>query len=727
MRTATPLYALLCTAIAAAATAQGPNQVPLPGSSIPQFVDRLPTLAGLDSAGTMTTLAGVTSAELHMREFRANVLPTGFVPPGGWPGGVPGTYVWGYISGASAPTSNLDTYIGPVFVAARGTPIQVQYVNDLGHTTTSNLTFFKYATDQTLHWADPLEEAPKFTNYEGYIAAVPHLHGGEVPPQLDGGPDAWFTSDGSAHGDFYYTHPSVPVGGNTSVFRYPNSQEAANIWFHDHTLGVTRLNVYAGLAGAYVITDSAAPDNLPGPIVPLVIQDRMFDTNGQLYFPSAGINPEHPYWVPEFVGDTIVVNGKTWPYFNVEPKPYRFLFLNGSNARTYDMFLQVLGKGTPPMWVIGTDGGYLDAPALIQSNGPNPKSLVLMPGERYEVIIDFSGLTPGTSAILRNRAKMPYPDGGPAQATTVGRIMKFNVVATTGDGYTAGTYTPPTPLRGPGGAGTQDAIVRLPGTPGGQAIAVGTNVQKVRQLTLNEVIGPGGPLEVLVNNTKWSGKSVATDLFGGGVRPDFVKFGDLYYSELPTEGDTEMWELVNMTADAHPIHLHLVQFQIVDRQDFDVRGYTALYDSLFPGSTVAIDPMTGLPYAPRVFIGGYGPPCPYNSGSKLGGNPDVYLLNARGKPVFMKGVATPPQAHEQGWKDTVVTYPGQVTRIMVRWAPTDKPLNTTTPWFTFDPYGGQGYVWHCHIIDHEDNEMMRPTLVTPKPAATRTYIKGTDY
>jgi len=218
-----------------------------------------------------------------------------------------------------------------------------------------------------------------------------------------------------------------------------------------------------------------------------------------------------------------------------------------------------------------------------------------------------------------------------------------------------------------------------------------------------------------------------------GLRSDFpIENNGNYYSELPKEGDIELWEIINMTADAHPIHLHLVQFQLVNRQDYDVNGYAMAYDALFPAST-AIDPMTGMAYPGQVFIGGYGPPLHYSTGNAsgaLGGNPDVtpYLAAKKGVPVVQ-----PPLQHEQGWKDTVIMYPGQVTRIMVRWAPTDLPTNTPAAelHFPFDPNGGHGFVWHCHIIDHEDNEMMRPDAVMLNPAApapaSRLLVKGTDY
>jgi hypothetical protein len=249
--------------------------------------------------------------------------------------------------------------------------------------------------------------------------------------------------------------------------------------------------------------------------------------------------------------------------------------------------------------------------------------------------------------------------------------------------------------------------------------------QVTRQLTLNEFMGLGGPLEVLVNNTKWGGRSVATDVFVDGIRPDFtyVVNGN-YVSEAPQEGQTELWEIVNMTADAHPIHLHLVQFQLINRQNYNVNRYTKAYDGLFP-VTSAIDPMTGQPYPGGVFIGGFGPPLDYNTGNAraLGGNPDI--------TPYLQGAVQPPESYEQGWKDTMIMYPGEVTRIMVRWTPSDSTATGKAffPFLTHDDSGTANYVWHCHIIDHEDNEMMRPDIVLPNPdpAVTRTYLKGTDY
>jgi len=788
--------------------AQNLVQTPLVSSPLWQFLQPLPllNLSGIPGPG-INTVSGNGPLQINMCEFDANILPLGAIAPLVQTK----TKVWGYIVGTTCPTTTQDTYIGPVILNQRDhllpgaipSPTSITWVNNLGRGDTSGVTFWKYSTDQTLSWADPLNNeinncatiggipafgSPCAQNYTGPIPAVVHLHGGEVPPELDGGPDAWFMSQADSNfpnaamqGHGYY---SFGAPGNNAIYKYPNTQEASPIWFHDHLLGATRLNVYAGLAGAYIITDPtlalpagldplglpngppAAPGGLPTlvPTIPLVIQDRMFDTNGQLFFPadSAGgvlysPNPEHPYWVPEFFGDTIVVNGKAWPFLNVEAKRYRFLFLNGSNARAY--LLDLGGNTGPIFWVIGTDGGYLDAPVAVNK-------LLIMPGERYEVIIDFAGfagkkLGQVRNLILKNTAKAPYPKGITPNRTLVADVMQFRVkaVPATVPPFVDTSYnpalltrirpippaTPPIPPALP----PIPPIVRLPGTPGGPAIVTtpGTtqNVQKTRQLTLNEVlltplavtIDPvtgqpaaylGGPVEILVNNTKYDGTSPR--LYGDftPVPPVSPGVKSTYYSEIAKEGDTEVWEIVNLTVDAHPMHLHLVQFQLINRQNFQNK-YTKAYNAAFPGG--GLDPLTGVAYPVGVYIPGFGPPKNYDaalnplSGGKFGGNPNI--------TPYLGLAATPPLPEEAGWKDTVVVYPGQVTRLAVRWAPTDLPTNTPAAQlnFPFDPDGGHGYVWHCHIIDHEDNEMMRPTQVTLNPAAPaanlRPLVKGTAY
>ncbi|BDG02487.1 multicopper oxidase family protein [Anaeromyxobacter oryzae] len=785
------------------------NPLLLPGGNIPQFAQPLPVLdvwkakqpaATYGSYPVIPTVDGTAPVTLTMCEFQSNVLP----PLAAGAAGTP-TSVWGYVSGSACPgkTAVRDTYIGPVIVASRGTPTAVTYVNALGSTSDTGVNAYRFSTDQTLHWADPLnlgrndcmmkvemggpllwngQPDPCALNYSGPIATVPHLHGAEDPAAIDGSPDSWFTSDGRLVGSKFYTKgwagtvsglPATPgtapyaagaivydlatkaayqvqqdpttlafswtpYMANRVTYTYPNSQEASPIWFHDHTLGATRLNVYAGLAGAYYVVDPAQQP-LPGAdvtdVVPLVIQDRMFDTGGQLFFPAdsyTGLlwtpNPDHPYWVPEFLGDTVVVNGKAWPYLDLQPRRYRFLVLNGSNARTYELSLidPVTKTFGPPMYVISNDGGYLDRPAKIDPAAG--QVLTVMPGERYEIIVDFAGFG-GRNFTLRNTARTPYPKGSPPPGSTLGRVMQFRVGATA---VADASYDPAA------GGALRTPMVRLASAG---ALAQGVTPTVARELTLNEVMGmkvtwpnpitgvatayPGGPLEILVNNTKWSGVDPRTM----AVRTDFTRLptdpAGLSYSELPREGETEIWEIVNLTADAHPMHLHLVQFQILNRQSFATNQYLTAYNALFPGG---------------VFQGGYGPPLdyakfaprlnpPYVHGfggtlvPVVGGNPDVF--------PYLQGPALAPGPQETGWKDTVMAPPGMVTRLVVRWAPTSVAAGTpaASATFPFDPSSGgrYNYVWHCHIIDHEDNEMMRPDVVISDPATPRTFAMGASF
>jgi spore coat protein A len=719
-------------------------QMPLNAKNIPQFLDPVPNL--LDEAHSIVD-DGSTAITLEMREYQANILPANTVP------GYAGTYVWSYLF---QNQNSRASYIGPVIITQRKQPTEVVYYNMLGHTADTNLDAYKYSTDQTLHWADPYNtmfshqagvptfDSGRAQNYEGSIPAVPHLHGGYVPPVLDGGPDAWFTSDGLFTGpSFYSRNGSGPQ--NYCIYRYPNDQEGALIWFHDHTLGATRLNVYCGLAGAYLIVDPSDTiyPQLPQ-VAPLVIQDRMFDTTGQLFFPSdsAGgllwaLNPEHPYWVPEFIGDVIVVNGKSWPYMNVDQKRYTFMFINGSNARTYEMFLvdPVSKNMGPALWIIATDGGYLDTPVKLDPFAAANNRLAIMPGERYWAIVDFNGYGTGTIGpngapysgtwLLKNTAKAPYPGGASPNGNTTGRIMQFRVL---GDPVDDPSYNPAT------GASLRASMVRLSSA----------TLNKTRMLTLNEIMGmpktevdpvtgvttayPGGPLEILVNNTKWSGERItgvdSNGMFTFEPRSDFTQDqkGVNWLSEIPKEGDTELWQIVNLTADAHPIHTHLAQFQLVSRQNFNTNKYGKAYVASFPGGyDFTMDMQVGT----GVFIPAFGPPLDYNTGNPnaLGGNPDV--------TPYLQGPVKGPLPQENGWKDTVMVLPGQVTSFLIRWAPQDIPADTASEncHLSFDPRAdGGGYVWHCHIIDHEDNEMMRPDEIEPNTTESqRSYKFGIDY
>jgi FtsP/CotA-like multicopper oxidase with cupredoxin domain len=623
---------------------------------------------------------------VSISEFQQQILPATIYNPLQEPF-VRGTYVWGYKVG-DAPLH----YPGFTIEAQRGIPITVAYENNLP------LEPFlqKYLTvDQTLHWADPLEQMGSFSPYRGPPPVVTHLHGAEGPSAFDGAPDAWFTP-GLAH---------KGKGFVTNVYTYPNRQEATALWFHDHALGMTRLNVYAGLAAFYLIRDVYDPGvagaglNLPaGPYeIELCVQDRQFDKNGQWFFPagsSAGLNgtppdPDiHPFWIPEFFGDAIVVNGKTWPYLNVEPRRYRFRFLNGCNARFLDLRLvdSSSNRPGPALWQIGTDGGLLDRPvALNNPRARRARSLLLSPAARADLIIDFAGFE-GRTIMLRNSANAPYPSGDAPDPKTNGQVMQFRVnLPLQGTDSSLDPARPGATLRG--GRDQPPGIIRL-ALPQLGIIAPGVTISKRRQIILNEVEGKGGSVKVLVNNTKWDGRREST----GDPIPEFRPDGrGNWLSELPQVGSTELWEIINLTDDAHPMHLHLVQFQLVNRQKIDAGRYLKAWSAAFPS---------------RVFSPGYGPPYAYNKPNAdfaIGGNLAI--------SPFLRGSRMRPEPNEAGWNDTIKSFPGEVTRIVVRWAPQEVPLNAVRPGdnpYPFDPTTGPGYVWHCHMLDHEDNDMMRP-------------------
>ena len=690
-----------------------PAQIPLNPKAVPQFVDPLPHFAGarVDASGGKLTIS--YEPLTHIAVSTGTVLVTGTVGPLFPTVGL--NRYWGY-SVSNGLVTTPPYWPAFTIEARRKKPVEVTYRNKLDGEMYSSVNLI---ADQTLHWADPLmpNSGDRMLPYTGPIPVSPHLHGGEVPSESDGGPDSWFTPGKSP-----ITGPSWGIDGTDSVYFYPNTQEPATLWWHDHALGVTRLNVYAGLAGFYFLKSKEEDDlQLPGhpgddlvqevvpvgksavfstkpylPEIEVVFQDRMFDNTGALYFPNLPTNPGvHPVWTPEFIGDIITVNGKTWPYLSVAPRKYRFRLLNGSNARFYEIWLQDLVSGVmgPQIVQIGTDGGLLDAPVPIVGK------LLLAPGERADVIIDFSASATGQVWTLKNSANTPFPKGGPPNGATVGRLMQFIV---NGVMVSAADNTLP---------GADNSL--LPATLRPVPLVKLTNFAGItnvipavkRQLTLNEVMGMGGPLEVLVNNTKWDGNG--------------MEIPGLGETELPVEGSTEVWQVINLTADAHPIHLHLVQFQLVSRQKFNLNKYNAAYNASFPGGT-----LDGVNYLAGTFMPAFGPPLPYNTpnlDAAVGGNPAI--------TGFLQGPAKPALPNEMGWKDTYVVYPGEVTTFIIRYAPTDLP--TTTPAedliFGFDPSKGPGYVWHCHIIDHEDNEMMRPykVIASPsRPAAQQVMLKS---
>ena len=642
-----------------------PTPAFLDPKTIPKYVNQLVAAIPVYEPTNVTDGAGNTVQQdytINMTYFREQILPTG-TPLVGGDGN---TMVWGY----QGKVRLLDGTILPSFanspsasfIATTGIPSNVTWVNNI------DVPQF-LPVDPTIHWADPTFSGttvrtwtPPFPTFPGIftnsitgatlnaqtpVPLSPHLHGGEVQSFSDGGPNSWFTYNGLV-GPTYSTNSASSTGpANSATYYYPNAQNPTTLWYHDHAMGMTRLNVMSGLAGFYLLKDTPATTTITTPTannfdqyltqhfpygiseIPLAIQDRTFMTNGELWFPTVGINPTiHPYWMPEFFGNTIMVNGKVWPNLDVTPGWYRFRVLDGSNARFYTLSFD----NKMPFTVIGTEGGYLQQAVALNS-------ITIAPGERADILVDFSAVPVGTKIVLTNTAKAPFPGGAPADPQTVGQIMQFTVKATSAN---PGAATPVLP------AGLNPTLPlgvfpTLPAPP---------NTQKITR-TLFEVQGPAGPLMVTVNGQVFDG----------------------YLSETPKNGTTEDWIIVNLTADTHPIHTHLASFQLVSRQPFQAAKYMKNW--------LAIN-------APNV------PPFALN-----------YIPTSLDPTPYLQGKAKPALTNEMGWKDTVQMNPGEVTIIRIRFLQQDGSA------YPFDPTQGPGYVWHCHIIDHEDNEMMRPYKVLP--------------
>lgn len=630
----------------------------LPPGVIPKFTRPLVVPPAMPS---LTTSGDTDVYRIAVRQFRQQILPAPFRQ----------TTVWSYGSIDHPATFNYPAF---TIEATADRPVRVTWINGLVDTAGRYLPHL-LAVDQTLHWANPpgglagrdmrgTDPRP----YTGPVPIVTHLHGGHSGDESDGYAEAWYLPDApdipagfAVQGTWYElfrdkaaSRFGVDWAPGTAVFTYPNDQPAATLWYHDHTLGMTRLNVYAGPAGFYLIRGGGGDlpaGVLPGPApaagdppglryyeIPIAIQDRSFNADGSLFYPPrraffedlavgqlqipfipdaacGGPSDVPPIWNPEFFGNVMVVNGRSWPFLEVEQRRYRFRVLNGCNSR-----FVVLKFDWPdlPFWQIGSDGGFLPAPARLEQ-------LLLAPAERADVVVDFTNVPAGTRIVLLNLGPdEPFGEGSPdidfapADRTTTGLVMQLRVVAATG----ADTSTPPASLALPSRAPLPGHVL-------------------VRDLSLNErdsetvqVVSRGGGRVIQL-----ACEAPGAEPFGpvtallGTVAPDAtaqpLKWEDAI-TENPDAGQTEVWAFHNFTADAHPIHVHEVMFEVLERERL---------------ATHAV----------------------------------------RG-----------PEPSETGLKDTVIAPPGEITRVKA----------------TFDRAGQ--FVWHCHIVEHEDHEMMRPYAIGPR-------------
>jgi len=636
-------------------------QVPggtLPPGSVPKYVTPLVIPPAMPRTAKVPVQAGksVDYYEIAVRQFRQHILPQSM--------GL-ATTVWSYGSVNHPASFNYPAF---TVEATWRKPVRVKWINDLVDANGNYLPHL-LPVDQTLHWANPPggiggtdTHGTDPTRYTGPVPVVTHLHGGHSSEESDGFAEAWYLpaannipASYARAGSFYETFRAKaeallgqPWTPGSAVFQYDNDQRAATMWYHDHSLGMTRSNVYAGPAGFYLLRggpSDAVGGRLPGPApalgdppglhyqeIPIAIQDRSFNSDGSLFYPDSraffeGLDPSQlqipfipdqacggpsdisPIFNPEFFGNTMVVNGKTWPFLEVEQRRYRFRFLNGCNSR---FLLLELSNGLR-FWQIGTEGGFLPAPLELER-------LLLGPAERADVIVDFTNVGVGTEIILQNLGPdEPFGGGEPpgdfdqADPDTTGQVMQLRVVPASGPD----TSTPPDRLVLP-------RIAPLPAATNTRRVSL-NEVDSETVLVFTDADGnlvldcaggePFGPKEALLGT-----------LAGGAGVP---RNWDDPITENPAVGATEVWELHNFTEDAHPIHIHEILFEVVNRQPF-------------------------------------------------------------GGPV------RPPERWEAGArKDTVIAYPGEITRVKA----------------TYDRAGL--FVWHCHIVEHEDHEMMRPYRIGP--------------
>jgi FtsP/CotA-like multicopper oxidase with cupredoxin domain len=656
----------------------GPTLDPV---SLPKFVTPLLVPPVMPKAGTLRLPGGKPADyyEISMRQVVQQILPAGH----------PTTTVWGYGAIRSDSRKGLLIHNAPSLTieAEWKRPVRVKWINELRLDPADPSSPFLphlLPVDPTLHWANPpggtsqRDMRPTFAStpgpYTGPVPIVTHVHGAVgVGDESDGYAEAWylpvagdidpdfagvgtwydfFRSKGASRG--FVAPGTAAWEPGTAVFQYPNDQRAATVWYHDHTLGMTRLNVYAGPAGFFLIRGGPSGDKavldtrsgltavLPGPApiegdrfppnktyfeIPIAVQDRSFHADGSLFYPDsreffdeiAGpYIPEtdlSPIWNPEFFGDTIMVNGNTWPFHVVERRRYRFRFLNGCNSRFLILdFSPIPGV---EVWQIGNEGGFLAAPVDLTADHGN--RLLMSPAERADVIVDFGNVPVGSYVLANVGPDEPFGGGVPgvdfpvADPATTGQILRFDVMPA----RSADPTTPPRFLQLP-------ALMPLPAATQTRPLAL---VEKESEFFED------APAEAQLG-------TVSGDPNAGAGTWIPLAWEDPV-SENPAPGSTEVWEFYNATVDAHPIHVHEIAFEVVDRQ--------------------------------AIFV-------------------DEEAMTVQ---VDTSATPTAPEPWETGFKDTVIAYPGQVTRVR-------------------GTFGAAGqFVWHGHIVEHEDNEMMRPYRIGP--------------
>ncbi len=605
---------------------------------------------------------------------------------------LPETEVWSYRANNPeiVQTGSGTTYLGPTIEVLRGDKVEVEWKNEILSSSgsaaklpfevvkipyTENDTPVPENTPGQLNALtdDQDESRPKLRNLEA--ALVTHLHGGRTQADFDGWPD----------------NVSVP---NQSVnYTYHNDQPATMLWYHDHAIHVTRLNVYAGLAGTWLIRDDEERQlQLPSHQyeIPLVIQDRNLDTNADDIFSGALLHKTEVQDGPaEFFGPFTLVNGKIWPKAEVEPRLYRFRVLNGSNARTYRLLLldESGNSLSNVIFQIGSDQGLMQNKVVFPEDG-----LILAPAERVDLLVDFANFQ-SQSLYLWNTAEAPFGDNSDAEPTleqvkaelanliahpcatakTVTKdkqsselnrrlfpqIMRFDVCSVAQSNShtipndplwttprTELEIKPETPIR------LMALVEKGPSSSAPDATSMLVFWEYIR---LADNPAPPGSDGLLFTYWHPGLNAFKTELFAKAAE----EFDDRVNWHVHLN-ETELWYIVNVSADTHPIHVHLVDMKVHQRYKFDIKGWSASGDPI----SDATQPIEG--------------------------NTDTLT-------EITATTAVPIDPTVSGPKDTVRVNPGEMVGIAMK----------------FSPFSGR-YMYHCHILEHEDHDMMRPFTVIPK-------------
>jgi spore coat protein A len=667
-------------------------------TNLRKFIQALPGLGpeGIPVASPNTTrFPGADYYEIEVGQFQHQFHPN-----------LPAATVRGYadtVFGLSASGRPNHAYLGGVIVAKKDRPVWLKVKNNL---------------------SDGPHPLPVDTTLMGVVNGqndnriCTHLHGGFVPWTSDGGPYAWIDPHGNVGPSFVPAINGTGVPGETLLY-YPNQQTGRLMWYHDHAIGMTRLNAYVGIATGYLLVDDyelslVNQQIIPANQIPLIIQDKSFVSSeairsgykwgkvGDLWYPylyeedrwelgSQADPPAQgiitplpiPSCVPEFFSDTAVINGAAWPYLEVEPRHYRFRILNGSQARFYNLQVYYegepgeadLSKPGPKMIQIGTEGGFLPQPVALdnqpiafdpETGNATSYGLLLAPAERADIIVDFSKVTPGSRLIIYNDAPAPFPGGDPLVDYYTGApdLSDVGGAPSPVTGYGPNTRTllqfRVTALSGapdPASLSTLEslAVNRTPSAILSTNVPNGLDPKKavlVRDLTLNEDFDDYGRL------IQRLGTSVSTGLNNQGL-PTWARGYMDPSTENPKAGTVEIWRILNLTGDTHPIHFHLVNAQLLSRQPFDM---------------------------------------------------DRFIQKNQ---IKFTGPARPADANEAGWKETVRMNPGEFTTVIMKFDLPTVPFPVPLSQNPVLGVAGYEYVWHCHILEHEEHDMMRPLVVRP--------------